>query len=128
MEKPKNLEEALEILKQQLTDEEKEKLKKKDPDGFSTVAHMGSGMKIRNEWELWGKETEISRWFIRQGIQHPDDKSGILTTSLIRSLQGKPLELDKQIKKYRDHWKEMGQDPDDLMTYDVDDVLNEDSS
>lgn len=123
---PKNLQEALEVMKESLSEDQIQKLKNTKEDVFSNVVHMGSGMRIRNDWGLWGRETEISKWFIRNGIQHADDKSAILTTALVRYVKGEDIRLDEQIEYYRSFWRDTyGQDPDDLMDYDVTDLLED---
>ena len=66
--------------------------------------HMGLGMWIRNNWGLW-KGLRLAKWFNTQGIEVPDDMSGIILTSFWRHLHGKPIQLDEQVKVYRDYWK-----------------------
>jgi hypothetical protein len=66
---------------------------------------MGLGTWLRNNWGLWGG-SRLAKWFNNRGIQHPEDMSGILLTSLWRSLSGKPLLLDAQIKEYQKFWKQ----------------------
>ncbi|MBQ4804539.1 hypothetical protein J8L88_16885 [Aquimarina sp. MMG015] len=68
--------------------------------------HFSTGMSIRNNWNLWSGTSKISKHFRELGIHHPDDMSGIILTSLHRKLNGKSIELDKQIKYYQNYWAE----------------------
>jgi hypothetical protein len=64
--------------------------------------HFGLGTWMRNNWGLWGG-SRLAKWFNTQGIKHPDDMSGIILDSFWRHLNGKPVELDRQIKRYKDY-------------------------
>ena len=69
-----------------------------------TQYHMGLGMWMRNNWGLWGG-SRLAAWFNAQGINHPDDMSGIILDSFWRYLNGKPIKLDEQVKYYQGYWK-----------------------
>jgi hypothetical protein len=68
--------------------------------------HMGLGRWIRTKWGLW-KGSRLSEYFNGLGITHSDDMSAIILTSFHRSLRNEPLQLDQQIKYYRDYWKKI---------------------
>lgn len=99
---PKNLEDAIIILSNQLINETDE-ISKTDEKVFTATEHHGLGRFLRNEWGLWsGSKLQI--WFKERGIHHADDMSGIILTSFHRRLNDKPLDLDDQIKYYRKYW------------------------
>jgi hypothetical protein len=81
-------------------------LEKENADELGEI-HFGHGMRLRNELGLWGKN-ELTEWFNSIGITHADDMSGIIYTSLHRKLNGKPIDLEGQVKFYQDYWKKMG--------------------
>ena len=58
---------------------------------------------MRNNWGLW-KGSRLSKWFNSQGIKHTDDMSGVILVSYYRHLNGKPIELEKQIQYYKNYW------------------------
>ena len=66
-------------------------------------AHHGFGTFIRNTLELWYDGPAVS-WFNTNGIYHADDMSSIIFTSLHRSKNGKEINLETQIKHFRDYW------------------------
>jgi hypothetical protein len=115
---PVNIEEAIDLLKN-FFKENLEEIKNMSEDEFSGSVHHSGGMFIRNSWllwwhkdhkyEQWPKEIpKLNQWFNNLGIWHADDMSGILMTSLHRSLRGEDLEIDKQVQHYLDYWKEQG--------------------
>ncbi len=67
------------------------------------MAHFGVGMWMRNNWGLWGGGP-LAQHFNAQGIQHPDDMSGIILTSYWLHLHGCPTRLDEQIGYYKAFW------------------------
>jgi hypothetical protein len=100
---PKNLEQAIEFL----TNEDNINYAKeecKDEDDFVTSLHFGVGMNLRNNWGLW-TGSELQTWFKEKGIHHADDMSSIIFTSFYRTIMNKPIDLDEQIKYYRDYWE-----------------------
>jgi hypothetical protein len=93
---PKDLDSALKELKTMLTPELLQKMKKGTEDDMIEY-HFGLGMWLRNNWSLWGG-SQLAEWFKTKGVSHPDNMSGVILNSLWRDLNGKPLELDKQLK------------------------------
>ena len=75
--------------------------------------HFGLGLWMRNYWGLW-KGGLLKDWFGALGIHHADDISGIILVSFWRKLNGKALDLEGQIKTYRDHWIRQGLNPDTM--------------
>jgi hypothetical protein len=68
-------------------------------------AHFSSGRWIRDNWIHGERDTVLVKYFNQLGIYHPDDISSIILTSLYRKLTNKPIDLDGQIKKYKDYWQ-----------------------
>jgi hypothetical protein len=66
--------------------------------------HMGFGMWMRNNWGLWGG-SRLAEFFNGIGIHHPDDMTGIILHSYWRKLHGKPIDLDGQVKHYKEYWQ-----------------------
>ena len=101
---PKDLEECFKQIDSFWDDSTKVKVKQWTEDEFSSKAHMGFGMWMRNNWQLWGG-SRLSKYFNDLGIYHPDDMSGIILDSYHRYLTGKDIKLEEQIKFYQDYWK-----------------------
>lgn len=78
---------------------------KKEDDATSSL-HFETGMSIRNNWGLWARTSKISEYFSELGINHPDDISSIILTSLHRKLNGIDIDLDKQVEFYKEYWAE----------------------
>lgn len=116
---PNDLDEAIEILKT-FYKNSIEEIKRMEEEEFMASSHFGAGMFIRNEWYLWWHEghnyqnhwpahkPKLNEMFNNHGITHADDMSGIILTSLYRSIHGLDIQLDKQIKHYQDYWKNNG--------------------
>jgi len=67
--------------------------------------HHGFGTWLRNTLGLWHEGTPV-KYFNELGIYHADDMSGIILTSLHRKINNVDIDLDKQVKGYRDYWEE----------------------
>jgi len=105
---PSNLDQALEIIENGLSQEDIEFIKSHE----SHEAHFSLGMWLRNNWSLWQEETNLAQWFRKTlGLGHADDMSGIILDSLWRKIRGEPINLDEQVQYYKDYWKEQGIDP-----------------
>lgn len=100
---PENLDDSFVQLKKLLKPEDIEKMKAGTEDDMSQY-HFGLGMWIRNNWGLWGG-SRLAKWFNAEGIEHPDDMSGIILNSFWRHLNAKPINLEQQVKYYQDYWK-----------------------
>lgn len=79
--------------------------KKENKNGIVSVS-FGTGISIRNNWGLWARTSKISEYFSELGIQHPDDMSSIILTSLHRKLNGIDIDLENQVKFYKEYWAE----------------------
>ena len=84
-EKPKNLTECLQMLDKNLKTEDKDYIKTLTEDEFFMESHFTIGMGIRNEWIRSGNP-ELVKFFLDQGVKHPDDMSAMILTSYYRYL------------------------------------------
>lgn len=101
---PKDIEDCCRQIDSFLSDSMKAKAKQWTENEFSSRAHMGLGMWMRNNWQLWGG-SRLSKYFNLLGIYHPDDMSGFILDSYHRYLTGNAINLEEQIKFYQDYWK-----------------------
>ena len=102
---PKNLDDCFAQLEKLLPKEEVARMKSGTEKDMIRY-HMGLGTLLGNKWGLW-KGSHLSKWFNDKGIYHPDDMSGIVFHSFWRHLNGKPINLDEQVKYYQDYWKKI---------------------
>lgn len=66
--------------------------------------HHTTGRYIRNKW-LWDRTSYTHTYFNSIGIWHPDDMSSILLLSLHRILHGKNMQLEEQVRGYKEFWE-----------------------
>ncbi len=104
---PKDLYDSINHLKKLLKAEQVLDMKNGTEDDMIKY-HFGLGMWMRNNWGLWAG-SGLSDWFNSIGIFHPDDMSGIILDSLWRDLNGEKLQLEEQIKYYKDYWDQVEQ-------------------
>ena len=98
--KPKNLTECIQMLDHILKKEDKEKAKTLTEEEFFMESHFSLGMGIRNEWIRSGNP-ELMKFFLDEGVKHPDDMSAMILTSYYRHLLGKEIDLEGQISAYK---------------------------
>ena len=99
-EKPKNLTECIQMLDHILKKEDKEKAKTLTESEFLIETYFGTGMGIRNEWIRSGNP-ELVKFFLDEGVKHPDDMSAMILTSYYRHLLGKEIDFEGQISAYK---------------------------
>ena len=99
-EKPKNLTECIQMLDKTLKTEDKDYIKTLTEDEFFMESHFTIGMGIRNEWIRSGNP-ELVKFFLDQGVKHPDDMSAMILTSYYRHLLGKEIDFEGQISAYK---------------------------
>ena len=102
---PKDLDDCFAELKRIVPKDQIDKMKNGTEDDMSKY-HFSLGMWLRNNWGL-RKGSQLSKWFNEKGIGHPDDMSGIILDSFWRHLNNKPIQLDEQIRYYRDYWNKL---------------------
>jgi hypothetical protein len=106
---PTNLDEAIQLVIDELLkdDENINNILNLSEEDFTVNAHHSYGQYLRNNWGLWTKDSPMVKWFINKGIYHADDMSSIILTSFYRKVHSKDIELENQIKQYRDYWEEV---------------------
>lgn len=102
---PKDLEDCFVQLNFFWEDSTQKKIKSWSEREFTGKLHLGFGMWMRNNWQLWGG-SRLSEYFDDLGISHPDDMTGIILVSYHRRLNGKEIRLEEQVKYYQDYWEE----------------------
>ena len=98
--KPKNLTECIQMLDKNLKKEDKEYIKTLTEEEFFMESHFTLGMGIRNEWIRSGNP-ELVKFFLDQGVKHPDDMSAMILTSYYRHLLGKEIDFEGQISAHK---------------------------
>jgi hypothetical protein len=102
---PKDLDDCFKELKKKLPAAEIQKMKAgKEKDMIRY--HHGLGTWMRNNWGLWGG-SRLRTYFVKLGLRHPDDMSSTILDSFWRHLNGKPIKLKEQVKRYQAYWKRM---------------------
>lgn len=100
---PKDLEDCFSQIDSFWPDSIKDRVRQWTENEFLGRLHLGFGMWMRNNWQLWGG-SRLSKYFNELEIYHPDDMSGIILDSYHRYLNKKELKLDDQIQGYKDYW------------------------
>jgi hypothetical protein len=101
---PKDIFECFHQINLFWNDSTKLEVKKLTEKEFLGNTHFGLGMWMRNNWGLWSG-SRLSEYFNNLEIYHPDDMSGIILTSYYRFLIGEEVQLNDQVKYYKDYWK-----------------------
>ncbi|WP_265129474.1 DUF6794 domain-containing protein [Chryseobacterium oranimense] len=101
---PKDLEDCFVQINTFWNDSIKAKVKTLEEDEFTGKVHLGFGMWMRNNWQLWGG-SRLSKYFNDLNIYHPDDMSGIILVSYHRHLNNREIRLEEQVKYYQDYWE-----------------------
>lgn len=102
---PKDLEDCFVELKRMLHPALINEMRLKSEDGMIEY-HHSLGTWIRNNWALWAG-SRLSKYFNELGINHPDDMSGTILTSLWRHLHSHPIKLDEQVEHYKKYWRDL---------------------
>lgn len=102
---PKNLHQAVGFIECEWAGNLKNEFKLKPEKEAVTDLHDNYGRYLRNHWKLWKGENELSIFFHKIGVKHPDDISSIILTSFHRKLNNKNFEAEKQAQFYKDFWK-----------------------
>lgn len=106
MNNPSNLEEAFEVLKQELSPNDQIEIMNMSKENLCRL-HSNLGRWIRNNWKLW-QDGSMTKYFNGLGINHADDMSGVIIESFWHHLKNEPLDLDNQINYYIEFWKSKG--------------------
>lgn len=68
------------------------------------MLHFGVGLWMRNNWGLWS-DSRLAAYFKGIGVNHPDDMSGIILKSYWRQEHHLPINLEQQVRYYKDFWE-----------------------
>ncbi len=101
---PKDLEDSFAELNKMLHPKYVKKIKNDEVE-----LHMGLGLWIRNNWGLWAN-SRLAKYFRELEVNHPDDMSSIILSNFKLHLNGKPLEVEKQIA-YSKEYERLVADP-----------------
>jgi hypothetical protein len=104
MKQPTTLNECLDMLTEVLPPSEVEKFKAMEEREAIARCHHGLGRMLRNNFNLWN-ESDLKTHFKDMGLWHADDMSGVIMTSFHRHLNGKDLNVEAQVKYYKDYWE-----------------------
>jgi hypothetical protein len=88
---PRNLRESFTQLDRLLPDTVKQRLRHPDPRYGLGDFHMGLGLWMRNNWQLWGG-SRLQQYLQALGVKHPDNMSGVILTTYSEYLNGNPLD------------------------------------
>jgi hypothetical protein len=112
---PATLEEAINYLINKSEPGEVEKLMGMSREKFMGNVHHFLGQSIRNDWNLWWNEKNnpLTDYFTSLGINHGDDRSGMILNSLFNVVNGKPIDIEGQVAHTKAFWakKENGEFP-----------------
>lgn len=89
---PKDLEECFVQLDSLLSDSLKAQIKVLSEDEFSTTAHFGLGLQLRNQWQLWGG-SRLSKYLYDLNIYHPDHMSNFILRNYHQRLTSKAIDI-----------------------------------
>lgn len=105
MAEPKNLEEAMTWLAENLRELGEFRTLPEDQATFSV-----SGRAVRNKLRLWQQPRPPIWHFFNDTYKtdHPDDISSIIVTSLHRKLNQRPLDVAAQVCRCHEHWATVG--------------------
>ena len=96
---PKNIEECITEFDKVFDEKSKNSFKEQDEQKAVANAYgFGPGRWIRNNWGLWGG-SRLQKYFMDNGVNDPEAMSWIILTSYHRSINGRPIEFEKQIKE-----------------------------
>lgn len=105
---PRNVDEAIELLIENLTEEDIFEIKKSGPGQH----HFGFGMALRNAWIHSDPSCELVKTCLdTYGVSMPDDISGLIMSGLFARVKNEEVDLFKEADGYRRHWIEAGCDP-----------------
>lgn len=105
---PQDLEAALLDIPGWMPAEQMDWFKTQTEQTATALSHHGLGQWMRNNWGFWSKEGPLYNYLHTTfGLDHADDMSGIILTSLHRRLNNLDLRLDDEVAIYKNHWAEM---------------------
>ena len=109
MKTPKTLDEAVEILYNEFAAEKDFYDEVREGKSDIVSLHHTTGSWIRNNWGLWAG-SELRDSFFEMGLFHADDMSGIILGKVQARIRQDEFNLESEIKRYQNYWKEKGID------------------
>ncbi len=106
---PNDVDQAVKILQKWASPQELAEFKASS-EQRAISSHSGLRVGMTNCWGLWAN-SEISRYFISNGIEQPEEMIVIMLTGLWRHINGQPAEISEQIEAHRGH-ERVAKDPD----------------
>ena len=105
---PTTLDDAVNELILGMSLEELAAFAKENPDHPGSSRHFGHGMWLRNNWDLWNRETptDLVKWFRSNGLWHADDFSAIIYKALYCRLTNTPFDIKAEAAYYERFWRE----------------------
>jgi hypothetical protein len=103
---PENLDDCLPALDRLLNDTVKFMIKNADS---TTDFHFGLGRWLRNNWGLWGG-SRLQLWFINQGIEHPDDISGLILSVYQEYLQKESVDTRQKLVQLKAEYEQFAKE------------------
>lgn len=101
--KPDTIEEAMRALDEGLSSDAQKTIINLKEDQVIRC-HMGLGMWIRNNWDLWSGGP-LKDHLQAKGFMHPDDMSMSLIREWWARKNGRPSTMQAEIKKYAEYWE-----------------------
>lgn len=118
---PLNLEDCLLQLDKILDDSTKTSIKM--PQEEMASYHFGIGRWLRSHWNLWSG-SRLQQWFEKQGVDHPDNMSGIILSVYQEYLRDKNLDINclfsdisREIQKEMEHWDILQKEKDETIEF-----------
>lgn len=93
---PIDIDDCIRELNAMLPTDFKEKIQASSESDLSQY-HLGLGTWLRNNWGLWMEISHLRQYFINLGITNADDMTSIILTSFWEKLNGKPINVPRQI-------------------------------
>ena len=106
---PNNLEESLRELDNMLSIKAKDAIRLSFEDEVVGKYTLFVGMWLQNNWGL-RQQSRLAKYFTELRVMRADSMSDILLESYWKHLNGKPLELDQLVAKYRETEKRIEED------------------
>ncbi|MBR6899941.1 MAG: hypothetical protein IKN29_06585 [Bacteroidales bacterium] len=66
----------------------------------AAAVHFSLGMWMRNNWGLW-RGSQLQTYFIDNGIQHPDNMSGVILDCYVKHLRGEEVNYKRMLRDAR---------------------------
>ncbi|MBO4232603.1 MAG: hypothetical protein J5862_05150 [Bacteroidales bacterium] len=101
---PVDLPDCMRQLDSILAPENKKLIQSMEENELLPRTHLALGMWIRNNWGLWAG-SRLATYFYKQGIQHPDDMSGMILCCYYHYVKGENVNYRQMLRKGRQQEK-----------------------